>query len=91
MRPFAWRALAIALLVAAVLLAWLAFTRLGATSLTTDSPEEQRDFQRGQVRDAQLSAGLGVAASFSLLGTFACWQRAGRLGAMGAAGRPPEP
>ena len=89
----AWRAASLGLLVLAVALAWLAFTRFDATPSAAGSPEEQRDLERGQVDDAQLSIALGIAAAFALLGTLACWQRGDRApqDESGESRGPPQP
>lgn len=77
------RSVSILLFLAAVVLGWLAFTRFDGDDPPPSGSPGFREYEREQMRDAQLSAGLGLATAFALLGAFASWHH--------ARPRPPEP
>ena len=76
------------LLVAAFVLAVLAFTRFGDAGAPAPGSSGPAGYGEGMTRTAQLSVVLGVAASACLLGAFACHERAGR--SRPAAADPPR-
>jgi hypothetical protein len=74
------RGASVLLLVAAVGLAVLAFTRFGGDASPDPSSPGFRDFEDGRVAQARLSVLLGLGASFALFGAFACHSAAGKRG-----------
>lgn len=70
------RSVSVLLFLAAVVLGWLAFTGFDGDGPPAVGSPGFREYEAKQMRDAQLSAGLGLATAFALLGAFACWQRA---------------
>jgi hypothetical protein len=87
MRVVVLRAAAVVLLVAAVALGWLAFSRFGRAPAEGSSPAAQREFQQERLQEARLSVALGFAASVALFGALACLGAAGRV----PAAQPPSP
>lgn len=75
MRRLILAASGVALLAAAVLLAWLAFTQFDGGTSAHQFAAQTRE---GQLRDARTSIFLGLGASFALLGAMACGQLAQR-------------
>jgi hypothetical protein len=75
MPAFLLRLGSVLLLVGAVALAVLAFTRF--EPIETDAPGSAA-YEQGRMRQAQLSAVLGLAACCALLGAFACHEKARR-------------
>ena len=88
MAAFLLRLGSVLLLVGAVALAVLAFTRFGAGE--TDPPGSAA-YEQGRMRQAQLSVVLGLSSCFALLGAFACHERARRSALRSSAegARPP--
>jgi hypothetical protein len=66
------------LLVLAVVLGGLAFTRFGHDQVPDPSNPAYREFQAHRLQQARLSVALGIGASFALFGAFACNQVARR-------------
>lgn len=89
MRPGLLRAASVVLFVGAVALGWLAFTRFDADEPPAPGSPAFRDYEEDRMRQAQLSAGLGLAAAVTLAGAFACHELAGRAG--GPGDDPPQP
>jgi hypothetical protein len=82
------RVASVVLGVAAVALFWLAFTQFDDGAPPSPGSPAFDDYERGMMRDAQLSVVLGLAGCFVLLGAFACHSRA-TAGTSGS--RPPDP
>lgn len=76
MPAFLLRLGSVLLLVGAVALAVLAFTRF--EPLETGDPPGSAAYEQGRMRQAQLSVVLGLSACFALLGAFACHERTRR-------------
>ncbi|MEA3136892.1 MAG: hypothetical protein QOC71_1173 [Thermoplasmata archaeon] len=75
------------LLIGALALFWLAFTRFGDADAPQPGSPGFQSYEKQRVREAQLSVLLGLAGSFVLLGAFACHSKATQAG---AAPRPPD-
>jgi hypothetical protein len=73
---------------AAIALGVLAFTRFDADAAPPPGSPGFEEYEKERIRDARLSVALGVAAAFSLLGAFACHDRAGRPR---PSSQPPQP
>lgn len=87
-----WRTAAVALFLVAAVLGWMAFTRFGAHDPPPSGSPGFEEYERDQMRVAQQSILLGLAAAFALAGGFACWQRSGRpIADPPAPPRPPGP
>jgi hypothetical protein len=80
MRRLGLRALGILLLVVAVVVLVLAFTRFDEGPAPPPGSPAFAEFREEQVRDARLSAALGLGGALSLLGGFGCLQASRRPG-----------
>ena len=89
MKETAWRVGSGLLVVVAVALFVLAFTRFDAEVPQPGSPGYD-GYEDRLTRDARLSVVLGVAGCFALLGAFACHERARRKPADRAEDPPDE-
>ena len=89
MAPILLRLGSVLLLVGAIALFVLAFTRFDASPPRPGSPEAA-GYEERMTRDAQLSVVLGVSGCFALLGAFACHERARRRSS-GASPAEPGP
>lgn len=78
MNAFLLHAASVVLLVLAVVLGALAFTRFGHEAVPDQSSPAYREFQAHRMQQARLSVALGLGASFALFGAFACNQVARR-------------
>jgi hypothetical protein len=74
------RVASVLLVVAAVVLAVLAFTRFGHEPAPDPSSPAYRDYEGGRMAQARLSVLLGLGASVALFGAFACHSAAGKPG-----------
>jgi nitric oxide reductase large subunit len=75
-RAAAWWALSVVLLLVAVALGGLAFTRFSGEPGPAPGAPGFGEYEAARIREAWWSVGLGVAAAFTLLGAFACFNRA---------------
>lgn len=73
--------LGVVLLAGAVVLGWLAFTQFGQESPPASGSPGFRDYEAARLRDARVSAVLGLASAASLAGAFACYEVARRVSA----------
>ena len=79
-RRTALRAASAALLVLAVVLGVLAFTRFGHGPAPDPSSPAYGEYERERLAQARWSVALGLGASFALFGAFACHALASRPG-----------
>lgn len=89
MRPGALRAASVLLLLVAVALGWLAFTRFDDGEPPAAGSPAARDYEEARMQEARLSAGLGLACALSLASAFACYEWASRARPRG--NDPPQP
>jgi amino acid transporter len=90
-RAAGWWALSAVLVVVALLLAWAAFTRFSGEPGPAPGTPGFDEYESARIQEAWWSVGLGAAAAFTLLGAFACFNRASPADAKSVGGPAAEP